>query len=120
MSCFFAFNLLQCKDVESEIINNKFIRMVHSILEDTEKKENFIQVSLLLHLSVKRMYKTLMKIKCFHVSPLFLCLQHVFPVEYGSGYDAVLQSLAWEFLSRVEDLLPVPNLKEVCPHSKIA
>uniref|UniRef100_A0A8C1ETD7 Si:dkey-14d8.1 n=1 Tax=Cyprinus carpio carpio TaxID=630221 RepID=A0A8C1ETD7_CYPCA len=70
----------KCKDVESEIINNKFIRMVHNILEDAEKKENFIQ--------------------------------HVFPVEYGSGYDAVLQSLAWEFLSRVEDLLPVPNLKE--------
>ncbi|XP_016299725.1 zinc finger and SCAN domain-containing protein 12-like [Sinocyclocheilus anshuiensis] len=70
----------KCKDVESEIINNKFIRLVHSILEDAEKKENFIQ--------------------------------HVFPVEYGSGYDAVLQSLAWEFLSRVEDLLPVPSLKE--------
>ncbi|XP_018937900.2 uncharacterized protein si:dkey-14d8.1 isoform X1 [Cyprinus carpio] len=68
------------KDVESEIINNKFIRLVHSILEDAEKKENFIQ--------------------------------HVFPVEYGSGYDAVLKSLAWEFLSRVEDLLPVPNLRE--------
>uniref|UniRef100_A0A673FR37 Zinc finger protein 502-like n=1 Tax=Sinocyclocheilus rhinocerous TaxID=307959 RepID=A0A673FR37_9TELE len=80
VSCFFAFNLFQCKDVESEIINNKFIRMVHNILEDAEKKENFIQ--------------------------------HVFPVEYGSGFDAVLQSLAWEFLSRVEDLLPVPNLKE--------
>ncbi|XP_073803054.1 uncharacterized protein si:dkey-14d8.1 isoform X3 [Danio rerio] len=70
----------KCKDVESEIINNKFIRTMHSILEDTEKKEDF--------------------------------LQHIFPVEYGSGYDAVLQSLAWEFLSRVEDLLPVPNLKE--------
>uniref|UniRef100_A0A9J7X526 C2H2-type domain-containing protein n=1 Tax=Cyprinus carpio carpio TaxID=630221 RepID=A0A9J7X526_CYPCA len=80
VSFFFPFHLLQWKDVESEIINNKFIRLVHSILEDAEKKENFIQ--------------------------------HVFPVEYGSEYDAVLQSLAWEFLSRVEDLLPVPNLRE--------
>ncbi|XP_055045872.2 uncharacterized protein [Misgurnus anguillicaudatus] len=70
----------KCKDVESEIINNKFIRMVHSILESTEKKEEFIQ--------------------------------HVFPLEYGPGYDAVVQSLAWDFLSGVEDLLPVPNLKE--------
>lgn len=70
----------KCKDVESEIINNKFIRMVHSILESTEKKEDFIQ--------------------------------HVFPLEYGPGYDAVVQSLAWDFLSGVEDLLPVPNLKE--------
>ncbi|XP_026862621.1 zinc finger protein 250 isoform X3 [Electrophorus electricus] len=70
----------KCKDVESEIMNTKFIRMIHNILEDATKRENFFQ--------------------------------NVFPVEYGSGYDAVLQSLAWEFLTRVEELLPVPNLKE--------
>jgi len=40
---------MQWKDVESQIINNKFIRMIHGILEDTEKKENFIQVFLLFN-----------------------------------------------------------------------
>lgn len=44
---------------------------------------------------------------------LLACPQNVLPVEYGSGYDAILQSLAWEFLTRVDELLPVPNLKEV-------
>lgn len=44
---------------------------------------------------------------------LLFCPQNVLPVEYGSGYDAVLQSLAWEFLTRVDELLFVPNLKEV-------
>ncbi|XP_060758884.1 zinc finger protein 480 isoform X1 [Neoarius graeffei] len=68
------------KDIESEVMNSKFIKMIHNILEDTEKRESF--------------------------------LQNVLPVEYGSGYDAVLQSLAWEFLTRVDELLPVPNLKE--------
>ncbi|XP_017577784.1 zinc finger protein 394 [Pygocentrus nattereri] len=70
----------KCRDMESEIMNTKFIKMIHGILEDTAKRESF--------------------------------LQNVFPVEFGSGYDAVLQSLAWEFLKRVDELLPVPNLKE--------
>ncbi|KAF4079531.1 hypothetical protein AMELA_G00179150 [Ameiurus melas] len=67
-------------DIESEVMNNIFIKTIHNILEDTDKRESF--------------------------------LQNVLPVEYGSGYDAVLQSLAWEFLTRVDELLPVPNLKE--------
>ncbi|XP_053365051.1 zinc finger protein 3 homolog isoform X2 [Clarias gariepinus] len=61
-------------------MNNKFIKMIQNILEDTVKRESF--------------------------------RQNVLPVEYGSGYDAILQSLAWEFLTRVDELLPVPNLKE--------
>uniref|UniRef100_A0A8B9GQX3 C2H2-type domain-containing protein n=1 Tax=Astyanax mexicanus TaxID=7994 RepID=A0A8B9GQX3_ASTMX len=46
-----------------------------------------------------------------HMKPV-LFVQNVFPAEYGAGFDAVLQSLAWEFLRRVDELLPVPNLKE--------
>ncbi|XP_062862563.1 zinc finger protein 79 [Trichomycterus rosablanca] len=38
--------------------------------------------------------------------------KNVLPLEYGPTYDSVLQSLAWQFLSRVDDLLSVPNLKE--------
>lgn len=68
------------KDIESKIMNNKFLKLIRNILEDVDKRESF--------------------------------LQDVLPVEYGSGYDAVLQSLAWEFLTRVDELLPVPNLKE--------
>ncbi|XP_036376474.1 zinc finger protein 271-like [Megalops cyprinoides] len=38
--------------------------------------------------------------------------QDVFPVEYGPNYDSALQMLAWEFLSKLEQLLPVPDLTQ--------
>ncbi|XP_028305992.1 zinc finger protein 665 [Gouania willdenowi] len=37
--------------------------------------------------------------------------QEVFPVEYGSQYDTALHVLLWELLSKLEKLLPVPDLK---------
>uniref|UniRef100_A0A8C7CL25 C2H2-type domain-containing protein n=1 Tax=Oncorhynchus kisutch TaxID=8019 RepID=A0A8C7CL25_ONCKI len=39
--------------------------------------------------------------------------QEVFPVHYGPRYDTALQTLVWEFLSRLEELLPVPDLTQV-------
>ncbi|XP_076010156.1 uncharacterized protein LOC143003407 isoform X2 [Genypterus blacodes] len=36
--------------------------------------------------------------------------QEVFPIEYGLGYDTDMQLLVWEFLSKLEKLLPVPDL----------
>ncbi|XP_041709289.1 zinc finger protein 239-like isoform X2 [Coregonus clupeaformis] len=38
--------------------------------------------------------------------------QEVFPVHYGPRYDTALQTLVWEFLSRLEELLPVPDLAQ--------
>lgn len=38
--------------------------------------------------------------------------QEVFPVEYGQQYDAALRVLLWELLSKLEKLLPVPDLKQ--------
>ncbi|XP_051248983.1 zinc finger protein 502 isoform X2 [Dicentrarchus labrax] len=38
--------------------------------------------------------------------------QEVFPVEYGSQYDAALHVLLWELISKLEKLLPVPDLKQ--------
>uniref|UniRef100_UPI003AAF178A uncharacterized protein n=1 Tax=Centroberyx gerrardi TaxID=166262 RepID=UPI003AAF178A len=38
--------------------------------------------------------------------------QEVFPVEYGPKYDSALRELMWEFLSRLAQLLPVPDLKQ--------
>ncbi|XP_042153846.1 zinc finger protein 239-like isoform X1 [Oncorhynchus tshawytscha] len=39
--------------------------------------------------------------------------QEVFPVHYGPRYDTALQTLVWEFLSRLEELLPVPDLTQI-------
>uniref|UniRef100_A0A3B1JFB8 Zinc finger protein 879-like n=1 Tax=Astyanax mexicanus TaxID=7994 RepID=A0A3B1JFB8_ASTMX len=38
--------------------------------------------------------------------------QEVFPVEYGPDFDKALQVLVGHFLSRLEQLLPVPNFKQ--------
>ncbi|KAM4711480.1 uncharacterized protein FYW61_020678 isoform 2-T2 [Anableps anableps] len=38
--------------------------------------------------------------------------QEVFPAEYGQQYDAALQVLLWELLSKLEKLLPVPDLQQ--------
>uniref|UniRef100_A0A3B5MAH6 C2H2-type domain-containing protein n=1 Tax=Xiphophorus couchianus TaxID=32473 RepID=A0A3B5MAH6_9TELE len=42
--------------------------------------------------------------------------QEVFPAEYGQQYDAALQVLLWELLSKLEKLLPIPDLKQVQLH----
>lgn len=34
-------------------------------------------------------------------------------MEYGPRYDAALHVLLWELLSKLEKLLPVPDLKQV-------
>ncbi|KTF80029.1 hypothetical protein cypCar_00023873, partial [Cyprinus carpio] len=39
--------------------------------------------------------------------------QEVFPVEYGPDFDKALQVLVGFFLSRLEQLLPVPNFKQL-------
>ncbi|KAF3859264.1 hypothetical protein F7725_021663 [Dissostichus mawsoni] len=38
--------------------------------------------------------------------------QEVFPVEYGPQFDSALHVLLWELLSKLEKLLPVPDLKQ--------
>lgn len=45
-------------------------------------------------------------------------MQEVFPVEYDNKYDKDLQLLVWEFLSRLEKILPVPDLGQVKHLSK--
>lgn len=32
---------------------------------------------------------------------------------FGSKYDAALEMLVWEFISRLEELLPVPDFTQV-------
>uniref|UniRef100_A0A4W4DV39 TERF1-interacting nuclear factor 2 N-terminal domain-containing protein n=1 Tax=Electrophorus electricus TaxID=8005 RepID=A0A4W4DV39_ELEEL len=36
--------------------------------------------------------------------------QHIFPVEFGPDYDSAIQTLMWDFLSRLGHFLPVPDL----------
>ncbi|XP_010885895.2 zinc finger protein 658B isoform X1 [Esox lucius] len=38
--------------------------------------------------------------------------QKVFPEEFGPKYHSALETLVWDFLSRLEKLLPTPNLQQ--------
>ncbi|XP_055790431.1 zinc finger protein 14-like isoform X2 [Salvelinus fontinalis] len=38
--------------------------------------------------------------------------QDVFPVEFGPSYDEAIQKLVWQFLSRLEKLLPVSSFQQ--------
>uniref|UniRef100_A0A671K6Z1 C2H2-type domain-containing protein n=1 Tax=Sinocyclocheilus anshuiensis TaxID=1608454 RepID=A0A671K6Z1_9TELE len=39
--------------------------------------------------------------------------QHVFPVDFGTDFDAAIRVLMWHFLSRLEHFLPIPDLQQV-------
>lgn len=44
---------------------------------------------------------------------LVFSLQEIFPAYFGSKYDASLEMLVWEFISRLDELLPVPDFTQV-------
>uniref|UniRef100_A0A4W4H687 C2H2-type domain-containing protein n=1 Tax=Electrophorus electricus TaxID=8005 RepID=A0A4W4H687_ELEEL len=46
--------------------------------------------------------------------------QEVYPLEYGPDFDKALQVLVGHFLSRLEQLLPVPNFKQVLSCTPVA
>ncbi|XP_029019444.1 uncharacterized protein zgc:113263 [Betta splendens] len=39
--------------------------------------------------------------------------QEIFPVYFGPKYDAALEMLVWEFISRLDELLPVPDFTQL-------
>lgn len=39
--------------------------------------------------------------------------QEIFPVYFGPKYDAALEMLVWEFISRLEELMPVPDFNQL-------
>ncbi|XP_051248459.1 uncharacterized protein zgc:113263 isoform X2 [Dicentrarchus labrax] len=39
--------------------------------------------------------------------------QEIFPVYFGPKYEAALEMLVWEFISRLEELLPVPDFTQL-------
>uniref|UniRef100_A0A3Q3JCY6 C2H2-type domain-containing protein n=1 Tax=Monopterus albus TaxID=43700 RepID=A0A3Q3JCY6_MONAL len=47
---------------------------------------------------------------------VFDLLQDVFPTDFGPEYDSALQVLMLDFLSRLEKLLPIPDIQQVLEH----
>ncbi|XP_040886126.1 uncharacterized protein zgc:113263 isoform X2 [Toxotes jaculatrix] len=73
---------------ESEV---NFVELVHSLLEDPSERKYFFQVRISTH---------------------FLFTE-VFPVYFGPKYDVALEMLVWEFISRLDELLPVPDFTQL-------
>lgn len=43
-----------------------------------------------------------------------ISLQECFPDHFGSKFETALEMLVWEFISRLDELLPVPDFTQVC------
>lgn len=44
---------------------------------------------------------------------MIIVLQDVFPTDFGADFDNALQMLMLDFVSRLEKLLPVPDIQQV-------
>ena len=72
----------------------------------------------------KKNHASLLLTKCSHdlkapvLSNLFIFFspQEVFPVQYGTKFDTALQALTAGLVCKLEQLLPVPNLSQVCTY----
>lgn len=40
-------------------------------------------------------------------------MQECFPDHFGSKFETALEMLVWEFISRLDELLPVPDFTQV-------
>ncbi|XP_032360897.1 uncharacterized protein LOC116672973 isoform X2 [Etheostoma spectabile] len=69
-----------CDQEELENSKSNFVEVVHTLLEDTEKRNMFFK--------------------------------EVFHVHYGQQYEATLHTLVWKFISRLDNLLPIPDIKQ--------
>ncbi|XP_051803444.1 uncharacterized protein LOC110967438 isoform X5 [Acanthochromis polyacanthus] len=67
-------------------------------LEELEKsKSNFVEV-------VHTLLEDMDERKIF--------FKEVFPIHYGQQYEVTLNTLVWKFISRLDNLLPIPDIKQ--------
>ncbi|KAM3587933.1 uncharacterized protein V6R79_017555 [Siganus canaliculatus] len=94
-------------DAEVDAEEAIFVELIQTLLKDPAERDHFYQALwlLLIHLTC------LICLIFFNDCCLFLS-KEVFPTEYGLSYDTDMQLLVWEFLSRLEKLLPVPDLSQ--------
>uniref|UniRef100_A0A8C7MVN7 Gastrula zinc finger protein xFG20-1-like n=1 Tax=Oncorhynchus kisutch TaxID=8019 RepID=A0A8C7MVN7_ONCKI len=89
----------QVRDANPETIQPHLNRMKTCIIthKDKEVKSNFLKlIQTLLEDPVEKEH----------------FFQNIFPEEFGLKYNSALQTLVWEFLSRLEKLLPAPTLQQ--------
>ncbi|CAG04154.1 unnamed protein product, partial [Tetraodon nigroviridis] len=97
-----------------EFPESNFVDQVESLMKDPEEKERFFQVVFPALLFFPLSNSPVMEIHGNKTGALHRCpLQDVFPTDFGPEYDGALQMLMLDFLSRLEKLLPVPDIQQV-------
>lgn len=98
-----------------------FMVLVQNLLKSPTERKRFFKVSssvlLLQKASVLHAEHRHMSAGSPAAVPLILTAlspQEVFPVQYGTKFDTALQALTAGLVCKLEQLLPVPNLSQVC------
>lgn len=110
----------QMKDLKIQKTVENFHSFVHTLLTEPAERELFFKVRAFFRLSCRRILnlvillsfdfgRAIKTMNSFHSS----VWQEEFQVEYGPKFDQELEKLLWEFLLRLDRLLPVPNLAQV-------
>jgi len=119
--------LLQPCFAEVEFPESNFADQIELLLKDPEEKEKFFQVWIYVVFnflligwipvfteaiwnSTEYVIEVEGSLNCDYF------FQDVFPTDFGPDYDSALQVLMLDFLSRLEKLLPVPDIQQVTKH----
>ncbi|XP_075948725.1 TERF1-interacting nuclear factor 2 isoform X1 [Anarhichas minor] len=112
------------RDVKILRTVENFHSLVHTLLKNPTDRELFFKVSPSSHVYLQSSSsRPAISLYCGHFSvevrrnvkakhSSSLLSQEEFPVDYGPKYDQELEKLLWEFLIRLDQLLPVPSLAQ--------
>lgn len=104
------------KDLKIQKTVENFHSFVHTLLSEPAERELFFKVRTFFLLCCCRTLNLVFLLSFdFGRQNIFLSsvFQEEFQVEYGPKFDQELEKLLWEFLLRLDRLLPVPNLAQV-------
>ncbi|XP_061523668.1 zinc finger protein 420-like isoform X1 [Phycodurus eques] len=87
---------------EVQFPESNFVDQIELLLKDPDERDRFFQVCL------GRCHNIRQRRNDFVAIPF----QDVFPTDFGPEYDSALQVLMLDFLSRLEKLLPVPDIQQ--------
>lgn len=105
--------VFQSGDAEVDAEEAIFVALIQTLLKEPAEREHFYQARQ-LHSKASLIVRCILSLLEYRVTICYLCSpQEVFPTEYGLSYDTDMQLLVWEFLSKLEKLLPVPDLSQV-------
>ncbi|KAM6985355.1 uncharacterized protein FYW47_004494 [Aplochiton taeniatus] len=97
--------LCRSESAPDPVLIQTHLDMIFTLTEDFKKEEDGVELECLKSNFVE-MVRTLMK----DPSEKEMFFQELFPVYYGPRYDTALQTLVWELISRLDRLLPIPDV----------